>query len=475
MFDNNHFQQLVEAGHSTGEVMATDRFLVTVRGLDGVGGKAMVLFESGERGVVHEVLRDKVTVMNLNGENTPLGSLVVLQDNLLTTSVGDNVIGRVVNPLMQPLDGKGTIQFSDSWPVYRQAPGMIERSILNEQLVSGVTVVDTLFPVVLGQRIAILGDTKSGKTSFLMQLGVNQLGTDRIVVYVMIGKRRVEVDQLITTLEETGAIKNSVVVVAGMFESLAQSYIAPYVGCSIAEHLWENGRDVVIIYDDLSAHAKVFREVALLSGGNPGRESYPGDMFFAHSSLLERAGKLASNGKTLTALPIVITPGDDITGFLPTSMMSITDGQLIFDLATFRQNIRPAINTGLSVSRVGGRAQSQRQKQYSGNVSRHLANYRGARELANFGADLAPETERVLQLGRVINETFQQAPRELFNIVEQQLMLGAILLANGTSSLNVGLLKQKAREMAPSIKADADFDILSSQLLEMTTVKKAAA
>lgn len=464
---------MVDSGQPTGEVIATDRFLVTVKGLDGIAAEALVLFENGERGMVREVRSDTVIIMNLNGEGTPLGSLAVLQDNIFTTPVGDNLIGRVVSALCEPLDGKGPIQFAANWPIYNQAPGMIDRSILNEQLPTGVTMVDTMFPIVLGQRIAMLGDTKTGKTSFITQLGINQTNTDRVVVYVLMGKRRVEVDQLISTLNDSGAITNSIVVVANIFDSLAQSYLAPYIGCTIAEYLWYNGRDVVIIYDDLSSHAKVYREVALLSGGNPGRESYPGDMFFAHSSLLERAGKLASNQKTLTSLPIVVTPSDDITAFLPTSMMSITDGQLIFDVATARQNVRPAINAGLSVSRVGGRTQTERQKKLSSSIFSYLATYRQASEFSHYGSEITPETQQSLNLGKSINEAFRQNQKDLFSLVEQQLILETVLAANGLQSLNIGLLKLKAKEMAPKVQNDADFDLIAGQLLETAKVQGA--
>lgn len=471
MFDNALFQQLIDAGHPTAEVVGTDRFLVTAKGLDGVAAGALVVFESGQRGMVHEVHQSTVLVLNLETESTPLGSLMVLQDNVMTTGVGEGLIGRVVTPLCQPLDGKGPVHLAARWPLYNQAPGMMERDLLKDQLPSGVTVVDMLFPVVLGQRIAVLGDTKSGKSAFLQQLGVNQTGTDRIVVYVLIGKRRPEIDQLISTLTETGAINNSIVIVANVFDSLAQSHIAPYVGCSIAEYLWHSGRDVVIMYDDLSSHAKVYREVSLLSNGNPGRDSYPGDMFFAHSSLLERAGKLASNGKTLTALPVIITPGDDITAFLPTSIMSITDGQIIFDLASFRQNIRPAVNTGLSVSRVGGRAQTKRQKVASGALFKRLAEYRQAAEFAHFGSEIAPETRQALILGQTIQEVFRQTPNELFSTLEQQLMVETALASAGLSKINVGLLKAKARELAPTIKNEAVIDPMVQQLLETTAME----
>ncbi len=471
MFDNAEFQKLVDSGRPTGEVTACDRFLVSVKGLDGVGIHALVLFENGERGMVHEVGEETVLIMNLETENTALGSLVVLVSDELTAVVGEGLIGRVITPLGRPLDNAGPVKVSDERPLYFQAPPIIDRELLSQPLPSGVTVIDSLFTIVMGQRIAILGDTKSGKSSFLQQLGINQAGTDRVVVYVLIGKRRVEIDQLVSSLTATGAIKNSIVIVANIFDSLAQSYIAPYVGCAMAEHLWLNGRDVVIIYDDLSSHAKIYREVALLSGSSPGRDSYPGDMFFAHSSLLERAGKLAKNGKTLTALPVVSTPNDDVTAFLPTSIMSITDGQIIFDLSSFRQNIRPAVNIGLSVSRVGGRAQTTRQKQVALNLFKRMAEYRQASEFAHFGSDMAPETRLSLQLGELLQEAFRQPPDQLYSPIEQQLILETVLLSGGQRKMNVGLLKLEAKKFAPGVKQDADFDRIAAQLLDAATME----
>jgi len=474
VYDNNLFQKLVEAGQPTGEVVGVDRFLVTVKGLDGIAVNALVLFENGQRGMVRQVGTENVLILNLDSENADLGGLVVLQNNTLTTGVGEGLIGRIINPLGQPLDSKGSIRFEANWPIFNRAPGIMERSLLKDQLATGVTMADMLFPVVLGQRIAIMGDTKSGKTSFLTQVGVNQVGTDRIVVYVLIGKRKLEIDALLARLTETGAINNSILVVANIFDSLAQSYLAPYVGCSIAEYLWYHGRDVVVIYDDLTSHAKVYREVSLLEQVNPGRDSYPGDMFYAHSSLLERAGKLAANGKTLTALPAVVTPSDDITAYLPTSIMSITDGQLIFDLATFRQNIRPAINAGLSVSRVGGRAQNDRQKKISGALLKSLAAYRQAAEFSHFGSDITPETQASLTLGQQINEAFRQSPGELFSLIEQELIMSTVIEAAGQRKLNIGLLKMKVREAAPSLKNDEDIDGLVKKLLSESTMNQGA-
>lgn len=470
MYDNSLFQKLVAGGHSTGEVVGTDRFLIRIKGLDGVAAGGLILFESGQSGMVREVGAETVLVLSLGTEHIALGSLAVLQDNTLTTPVGEALVGRVINPLCEPLDGKGPIQLTSTWPVFNEAPGIMARTLLKDQLPTGVSVVDVLFPVVLGQRIAVLGDTKSGKSSFLMQMGMSQVNTDRVVVYVLVGKRRVEVDQLLSSLNETGAMANSIVIVANVFDSLAQSYLAPYVGCAIAESFWYGGSDAVIVYDDLSAHAKVYREISLLSSANPGRDSYPGDMFFAHSSLLERAGKLASNNKTLTALPVVVTPGDDITAYLPTSIMSITDGQIIFDLSTFRQNIRPAVNTGLSVSRVGGRARNPRQKVLTDNLFKKLALYRQANEFAHYGSDLAVESKEALQLGHLVYEAFRQNPAEIFSLLEQELVLEAVLASAGQRQLNVGLLKMKAKEVAPSVTEQTNLDDIVNQLLEAATV-----
>ncbi|HAC56642.1 TPA: sodium-transporting two-sector ATPase [Candidatus Saccharibacteria bacterium] len=473
MYDNSAFEQMISVGNPTGEVIGVERFLIKIKGLDGAPVGALAMLQTGQHCVIREIRDGYVLALNLDTETTSIGTLVVLEELELTTPVGEAMIGRVVNPLGQPLDGKGELTLTESRHVFAEAPGIHERSILKDQLFSGVTMVDMLFPVVLGQRIAVLGDTKSGKSSFLMQLGVNQTGSDRIVVYVLIGKRRVEIDQTISQLNETGAIQNSIVVVANIFDSLAQSYIAPYVGCAIAEHLWHGGRDVVVVYDDLSSHAKIHREVSLLAKVNPGRDSYPGDMFYSHSSLLERAGKLASNEKTLTALPVVVTPGDDITAYLPTSIMSITDGQIIFDLATFRRNIRPAVKTGLSVSRVGGRAQTTSQKRLSTALMQRLAAYQQAQEFAHFGSDMSAESKQTLELGKQIYEALRQTPTERLSIVEQEIMLRAIVLGDGKRSLNVMQLKQQAHVVAETVQNEADIERLSQEVLEQSVVEAA--
>jgi F-type H+-transporting ATPase subunit alpha len=454
--ENSLFGELLNAGYPLGEVTSVNHYLVTVKGIRGASVQSMVVFENGDKGMIREVNGDEVIILNCDSETTPIGSRVVLEEYEFRVSVGESLLGRVVDPFGRPLDGNQAPVLTEKRSIFSPAPGIAERALLSDQLVSGVSIIDMLFPIVLGQRIAVLGDTKSGKTTFLLQLAANQDKTENIVVYVLIGKRRSEVDQVVASLRESGMLERSIVVVADIFSSLAQSYIAPYAGCAMAEHLWGLGKDVVIIYDDLSAHAKVYREISLLAEANPGRDSYPGDMFHAHSSLLERAGKRADTGKTLTALPVVLTPSDDITAYLPTSVMSITDGQLIFDLATFRQSLRPALNTALSVSRVGGRAQSARQKKITQDVFKKIVSFRQAQEFSHFGTDLSDESRELLKVGGQIQDVFRQLPIELYTILEQELMLQVVLNGAGKSDIDVKSLKTKVREAAEEASASDD-------------------
>ncbi len=474
MFDNHRFQKLVEADNLTGEVVAVNGFIIEVRGLEGVRLGAQVLFEDGQRGLVRETYGDRVILFNIDSERMEPGILAVVENDLLTIPVGKGLVGRVVTPMGEPVDGKGPIKSTEVSGIFNEAPGIMARSMLNEQLESGVTAVDMFFPVVLGQRIAVLGDSKSGKSTFLSQLSANQQTTDRIVVYVLIGKRKVDVENLLSGLRESGAMKSTIVVLADVFDSLTLSYLAPYAACAMAEHLWYGGRDVVIIYDDLTSHAEAYRQLSLLQEVDPGRDSFPGDMFYAHSSLLERAGKLLANGKTLTSLPVVLTPGDDITAYLSTSIMSITDGQIVLDLGVFRQGKRPAVNAGLSVSRVGGQAQTVRQKRLSGTLFKTLARYKQAEEFSHFGSSLSKEARIDLTLGQQIYTALQQPPEERYNLTEQQLFLETILLGGGEMEIDVPKLKQGARDIAPKVKKEDDFDKFEAELLKKYSTKPKA-
>jgi F-type H+-transporting ATPase subunit alpha len=466
MFDNKTFQRLVEADNLTGEVIAVNSFIVEVKGLDGVRLGANVLFEDGQHGMVREARGDRVILFNIDSEKIAVGTLAVVESDMLNVPVGKNLIGRVVSPMGKPLDGKGAIRTTANSGIFNSAPGIMARSMLNEQLASGVSAVDSFFPVVLGQRIAILGDSKSGKSTFLSQLSASQQGTDRIVVYVLVGKRKADVEQLLSGLRESGAMDHTIVVLADIFDSLPQSYLAPYAACAMAEYLWYSGQDVIIIYDDLSSHAEAYRQLSLLQEVDPGRDSYPGDMFYAHSSLLERAGKLLTNAKTLTALPVVLTPSDDITAYLPTNIMSITDGQIIFDLGVFRQGIRPAVNAGLSVSRVGGQAQTVRQKRLSNTLFKALAKYHQAEELSHFSSQLSRETRLDIATGKNIYQALQQPPERLYSLVEQQLLLETTLLGGIETIFDIVELRESVKRVSSGVKEDKDFDKIEAELFQ---------
>lgn len=466
MFNNQTFQKLVEADNLTGEVVAVNGFIIEVKGLEGVRLGAQVLFEDGQRGIVREAYGDKVILFNIDSEHMDPGTLAVMQSDVLSVPVGKGLVGRVVTPMGEPLDGKGAIRTTQTSGIFNPAPGIMARSMLNEQLASGVTAVDSFFPIVLGQRIAILGDSKAGKSAFLGQLSASQEGTDRIVVYVLMGRRKVDVERLLANLRDSGAMEHTIVVLADIFDSLTQTYLAPYAACAMAEHLWYGGQDVVIMYDDLSSHAEAYRQLSLLQEVDPGRDSYPGDIFYAHSSLLERAGKLKTNGKTLTSLPVVLTPNNDITAYLSTSIMSITDGQIIFDLELFRTGIRPAVNAGLSVSRVGGQAQNNRQKRLSSTLFKTLAAYRQAEEFSHFSSQLSKETRIDLTLGKYILQALHQPPEERHNLVEQQLILETILLSGGEMDIDVPALKESVKAAVKDAKKDEDYDRIEAALLK---------
>ncbi len=473
MFENQAFDALIAGGKPSGEVVAVKELLATIRGLEGASVNSLVLFENGDRGLVRSVKDSLVEVLSFSVHSVKLGSVAVLERETLMTGVGDGLVGRVVNVLGEPLDGKGPVAISAEAPVFAAAPGIIERKALSDQLVTGVSIVDSLFAFVLGQRIAVLGDSKSGKSTFLRQVTQNQTKNGLLVVYVLIAKRQVEVDALIGELVQSGAMQKCVVVVSSSFDSLSQSYLAPYVACAIGEYFWKNGKNAIMIYDDLSNHAKVYRELSLLAEVSPGRDSYPGDMFYAHSSLLERAGRLREGDGTLSAIPVILTPNDDITAYLSTSIMSITDGQIIFDLQSFRKGVRPAVNVGLSVSRVGGRAQNKLWKILSGQLFKKLADYRQAAEFAQFGSDLAPEAKADLALGQQIYELYKQLPRELFDINAQYLMLATAMAGGGKVSINAVRLKELAQQRSTELSVDVDPNPLLQELLKEVTIQVA--
>lgn len=477
------FEKLVAAGNPVGEIVGIDSFMVSIKGLQPTNVHATVRFDDDTRGYVHEVLEDHVVVMKLDPSPLKVGAVCVIEKRDIMTPVGKNFIGRVINVFGEPIDGKGEIIADQEWDVFHKAPALFERELLDKPVETGVTILDLEYSLARGQRMAMLGDSKVGKTALAAQVAINQKNTDITVVYVLIAKRQRDVAELVNSLEKNDALKKAIVIVTNSFESLILTYLVPYVGAAHGEYFWQQcNMDTLMIYDDLTAHAQAYREISLIAGVSPGRDSYPGDMFYTHSSLLERGGKTESNHASQTLIPIVYAPGGDITAYLPTNIMSITDGQWILDSQIFKDTMRPAVSTGLSVTRVGGVGQNKRQKGLADKLNRTLSGYRVAEEYAHFGTELSPQAQSDYDKGKVLFKLMNQAIGEIYSFAEQQFLMSIVLESTPEEIVNVELLKKKVHDYAPKLQEDKDmkgnFDELAAALkAEVTTideVKKAA-
>ncbi|RYX79323.1 sodium-transporting two-sector ATPase [bacterium] len=470
------FEKLVAAGNPVGEIIGIDSFMVSIRGLQPANVHATVRFDDDTRGYVHQVLEDHVVVMKLDPSPLHIGAVCVVEARDIMIPVGKNFIGRVVNVFGEPLDGKGAIAADQEWDVFHSAPMLYERELLDTPVETGVTILDLEYSLARGQRMAMLGDSKVGKTALAAQVAINQKNTDITVIYVLIAKRQHDVAELVSNLEKNDALKKAVVVVSNSFESLILTYLVPYVGAAHGEYFWHQlNMDTLVIYDDLTAHAQAYREISLIAGVSPGRDSYPGDMFYTHSSLLERGGKTESNHASQTLIPIVYAPGGDITAYLPTNIMSITDGQWILDEKIFKDTMRPAVSTALSVTRVGGVGQNKRQKGFADKLNLTLAGYRTAEEYAHFGTELSPDSQAMYDKGKVLFQLMNQGIGEIYSFVEQQFIMSIVLNSTPEEIINVKVLKEKVRDYAAKLQEDKDmagnFDELEAALkAEVTTI-----
>ncbi|MBI4426592.1 MAG: F0F1 ATP synthase subunit alpha [Candidatus Kerfeldbacteria bacterium] len=385
--------------------------IARMSGLSQVRASELVEFSQGQLGVVLNLEEDSVGAMVL-GDVTGIGEgdVVKATGRIFDVPVGENLVGRVVSPLGQPLDGKGTLKSAKRYPIEKIAPGVITRQSVDTPVQTGIKAIDAMIPIGRGQRELIIGDRQTGKTAVAIDTIINQHGKDLTCIYVAIGQKESKVARLVAKLEAHGAMAHTVVVVAGASDPAALSYIAPYAGCAIGEYFMDQGKDALVVYDDLSKHAWAYRQVSLLLRRPPGREAYPGDVFYLHSRLLERAAKMNQQhgGGSLTALPIIETQAGDISAYIPTNVISITDGQIYLESDLFYQGQRPALNVGLSVSRVGSAAQTKAMKNVAGQLRLELAQYRDVAAFAQFGSDLDETTRKQLERGRRTSEILKQ-------------------------------------------------------------------
>ena len=413
-----------------GQVLSIGDGIARIHGLDNVQAGEMVEFADGTKGMALNLENDNVGVVLFGGDSAiKEGDTVKRTKTIVDVPVGKSLLGRVVDALGNPIDGKGNIESETRSRIEVKAPGIIPRKSVSEPMQTGLKAIDSLIPVGRGQRELIIGDRQTGKTAIAIDAIINQKsineGSDEskklYCVYVGIGQKRSSIAQIVKTLEEAGAMEYTTVVSASASDAAPLQFLAPYTGCSIAEYFRDNGMHALIIYDDLSKQAVAYRQMSLLLRRPPGREAFPGDVFYLHSRLLERAAKLNDDqgGGSLTALPIIETQANDVSAFIPTNVISITDGQIFLETELFNQGIRPAVNVGLSVSRVGSAAQTKAMKKVAGSIKLELAQYREMAAFAQFGSDLDASTQRLLNRGSKLTELLKQNQYSPLSVAEQ--------------------------------------------------------
>jgi F-type H+/Na+-transporting ATPase subunit alpha len=424
--------QQVMAVEEVGAVISVGDGIARIHGLDKVMAGEMLAFPHDVVGIALNLEEDQVGAVLL-GDYTKIeeGDSVRRTKKIMSVPVGEALIGRVVNPLGQPLDDKGPIATEQRSPIERLAPGVIDRQPVREPVQTGIKAIDAMIPIGRGQRELIIGDRQTGKTAIILDTIINQRKGDLICIYCAIGQKRSTVAQVIKTLTDSGAMEHSIVVTASASEPATMQYIAPFAACAMGEFFRDNGKHAVCFYDDLSKHAQAYREISLLLRRPPGREAYPGDVFFLHSRLLERAAKMSKDlgGGSLSALPVIETQAGDVSAYIPTNVISITDGQIYLESDLFNIGVRPAINAGISVSRVGGNAQIKAMRQVAGSLRLDMAQFRELAAFAQFGSELDKATQAQLGRGRRLTELLKQDQFQPLPVEKQ--VLGIFAGTNG--------------------------------------------
>ena len=436
-----------EESRETGEVIWVGDGIVTVYGIDHAMYGEIVAFENGVKGMVQDVRQNEIGII-LFGRDTGIkeGTKVVRTKKKAGIPVGDAFVGRVINALGEPIDGNGDVKEDDYRPIEQEAPGIIDRQSVDTPMETGILSIDSMFPLGRGQRELIIGDRQTGKTSIATDTIINQRGKDVICIYVAIGQKASTVAKIVNTLKKHDAMDYSIVVSSTASDPASLQYIAPYAGTAMAEYFMHKGKDVLIVYDDLSKHAVAYRAISLLLERSPGREAYPGDVFYLHSRLLERSSHLSDKlgGGSITALPIIETQAGDVSAYIPTNVISITDGQIFLESDLFFSGMRPAVNVGLSVSRVGGAAQTKAMKKAAGSIRIDLAQFREMEVFTQFASDLDNATKEQLQHGHVLMELLKQPLCRPLSMAEQVMTLCA---ANGRVMLDVPVSQVKDFQM----------------------------